>query len=80
MSFSSRLADLIRSWRHLTDDLSPQGCSCETGWSDLGAWIFTCRACMEAGMRSLALEVRRQGSQLEVDWVAEPPTPPEARS
>jgi len=78
MSFNQRLADLVRHSRHMTDDLSPRGCGCETGHSDLGAWIFTCRACMEAGMRALALAVAREGSQLEMDGIVEPSAPPKA--
>jgi len=84
MSFNQRLADLVRHSRHMTDDLSPAGCGCETGHSDLGAWIFTCRPCMEAGLRALSLATLRavhDGQlQLEMDRVLKAAAPPESGS
>jgi len=78
MQFSEWLADQVRKHRHASDDLSPKGCSCSTGFSDLGAWVFCCAPCMIAGRVALAEAARGYRDAqlgLEMDIVVEAPAP-----
>lgn len=77
MKFSSWLAEQVRLHRYADPDF--EGCDCSTGMSELGAWVFTCKNCMELGIKKmLQTEDRLEqiALQLEVDGIVESSTPP----
>lgn len=61
MPFSSRLAELVRRFHRLADDVVPSDCSCTVDWDESGAILFTCRPCMTKGLDALEALVHARG-------------------
>lgn len=81
--FSARLAELVRRFHRSADDFKHTGCECGTGWSELGAWVFTCRQCMQQGLDALEALVGAESDQPDLfapEFPGDVPTEPRSES